>query len=160
MLYLLDANVLITADRDYYPMDRIPQFWDWLLEHSAKGNIKMPCEIFDEVVNGRADDLVKWLKANKTDVQLDEEVDIDLLREVIDLGYAPDLKDVEVEKLGADPFIVAYARMKPGRCVVTLETSTPKKQRANRHVPDVCKSFSIQCCDTFTLIRELDFRIK
>ncbi len=32
MLYLLDANVLIDADRDYYPIDRVPEFWDWILE--------------------------------------------------------------------------------------------------------------------------------
>ncbi len=27
-LYLVDANVLIRAHEDYYPLDRIPQFWD------------------------------------------------------------------------------------------------------------------------------------
>lgn len=31
MLYLLDANVLIRAHSDYYPIDRIPQFWEWLI---------------------------------------------------------------------------------------------------------------------------------
>ena len=32
VLYLLDANVLIDANRDYYPVARVPEFWDWLLE--------------------------------------------------------------------------------------------------------------------------------
>lgn len=27
MLYLLDANVLITASRLYYPVDQVPEFW-------------------------------------------------------------------------------------------------------------------------------------
>ena len=31
MLYLLDANVFIDANRDYYPLDRFPEFWDWLV---------------------------------------------------------------------------------------------------------------------------------
>jgi len=26
-VYLLDANVFIRADADYYPLDRIPGFW-------------------------------------------------------------------------------------------------------------------------------------
>lgn len=30
MLCLLDANVLIGAHNDYYPIDRMPQFWEWL----------------------------------------------------------------------------------------------------------------------------------
>ncbi|MCY4508918.1 MAG: DUF4411 family protein [Acidobacteria bacterium] len=32
MLYLLDANVLIDAHRDYYPLGRVPEFWDWLID--------------------------------------------------------------------------------------------------------------------------------
>lgn len=32
-VYLIDANVLIRAHGDYYPIDRIKPFWDWLLAH-------------------------------------------------------------------------------------------------------------------------------
>jgi hypothetical protein len=159
MLYLLDANVLITADRLYYPMDRVPQFWDWILEQSSAGNIKIPFEIYGEIVDGKADDLVKWLKANKAVIQLDEEVDVALVQEVIERGYAEDLNDVELDQIAKDPFLVAYARMKPNRCVVTLENSSPRKQRANRKIPDVCSTFGVACCDTFQLIRDLDFKI-
>jgi hypothetical protein len=34
-LYLLDANVLIPAHEDYYTIDRIPHFWEWLLEMAS-----------------------------------------------------------------------------------------------------------------------------
>nr|WP_234706678.1 DUF4411 family protein [Ensifer aridi] len=27
-VYLLDANVLITAKNQYYPIHRVPEFWD------------------------------------------------------------------------------------------------------------------------------------
>ena len=30
VLFLIDANVLIRAHEDYYPIDRVPQFWRWL----------------------------------------------------------------------------------------------------------------------------------
>lgn len=160
MLYLLDANVLITADRLYYPMDRIPQFWTWVLEQSNIGNIKIPYEIYDEMADGKADDLVRWLKTNKDVILLDEEVDVILLQEVIDGGYAEGLNDVELDQIAKDPFLVAYARMKSNRCVVTLEQSSPRKQRANRKIPDVCNTFGIPCCDTFQLIRALDFKIR
>ncbi|MDE0019943.1 MAG: DUF4411 family protein [Candidatus Poribacteria bacterium] len=42
MQYLLDANVLIDAKRDYYPMTRVPDFWEWLLElfRPNKGLVK------------------------------------------------------------------------------------------------------------------------
>ena len=50
MLYLLDANVLIDANRDYYPIARVPEFWDWLLEMGRLGRIKIPLEIYEEVI--------------------------------------------------------------------------------------------------------------
>ena len=42
MRFLLDANVLIDANRDYYPIERIPEFWDWLAYQGRQGNVKIP----------------------------------------------------------------------------------------------------------------------
>jgi hypothetical protein len=42
VLFLFDANVLITASNTYYPIDLIPEFWSWV-EHQGKiENIKIP----------------------------------------------------------------------------------------------------------------------
>ena len=49
MLYLLDANVLIRAHEDYYPIDRVPQFWVWLLGLAEAGHAKLPFEIYHEI---------------------------------------------------------------------------------------------------------------
>jgi len=63
-----------------------------------------------------------------------------------------------VEKLGRDPFLIAYALVDvENRTVVTTEVSSTKKRRANRRVPDVCKDFNIECIDTFKLTSELVF---
>ena len=40
LLYLLDANVLIDADRDYYPIDRVPEFWNRLAVMAELGQIR------------------------------------------------------------------------------------------------------------------------
>ena len=40
-LYLLDANVLIRAHEDYYPVDLIAPFWAWLVDMGATNTIKM-----------------------------------------------------------------------------------------------------------------------
>jgi len=62
--------------------------------------------------------------------------------------------------MGKDPFLVAYAMMFDSRTVVTKETSKPRKLRANRHLPDVCKTMGVTWIDDFELYRRLDFRIK
>ena len=161
MLYLLDANVLIAAHRDYYPVKRVPEYWDWLRHQAELGTVKVPWEILDEVKRGtRPDDLIKWLK-NETvrDVLvLDEDPDLAVVRRVIEEGYAPDLDEAELEKLGRDPFLIAYALKEPARrCIVTAEVSTPSKERANRKVPDVAEGLGVRSIDPFKFARELDF---
>jgi hypothetical protein len=159
LLYLLDANVLITANREYYPLERVPEFWEWLVHNGTLGRVKMPIEMIEEVSGGN-DDLATWIgiDSHLRALRFEEEVDIDLVQKTINEGYARDLLDHEIEKLGRDPFLVSYAlRSLPDRCVVTTEVSKPKKQRANRHVPDVCQQLQIACLNSFSLIRALNF---
>ena len=56
MLYLFDANVLITASNTYYPIDQVPEFWGWLRFQGQAGKIKLPLEIMEEILAGRKDD--------------------------------------------------------------------------------------------------------
>ena len=158
MLYLLDANVLIDAHRDYYPLERVPEFWDWLLDRAATQQVKIPLEMYEEILVGKEDDLTRWLKDNRQAVLLDETVETALVAQVTERGYAPDLSEEEIEHVGRDPFLIAYAFRQPAlRTVVTTEASRPKKQRANRHIPDVCNALGVLHCNTYDLIRELDF---
>lgn len=159
MLYLLDANVLIDANRDYYPIERVPEFWGWLENAGGNGNAKIPIEVYEEIREG-TDALANWAREDsiRTALLLDEEVDVSLVQKVVDHGYASDLTDDEVEKIGRDPFLIAYALADTSqRCVVTTEVSKPRKTRANRHVPDVCSTLGIRCCHTFQFVRALDF---
>ncbi|MDE2785405.1 MAG: DUF4411 family protein [Chloroflexota bacterium] len=139
-------------------MDRVPEFWDWLAAMGQRGLVKAPREVYDKVT--QADDaLSRWLKRNREALLLAEMINGDLIRRVIDEGYAPDLTDVEIEQLNEDPFLVAYALADPEqRRVVSTERSRPSARRANRRIPDVCRDFGIPCHDTFRFIRELDFR--
>ena len=52
MLYLIDANILITANNNYYPVDAVPEYWAWLEYMATRGDLKMPIEIFDEIKEG------------------------------------------------------------------------------------------------------------
>lgn len=164
MLYLLDANVLITANAQYYAINAVPEFWSWLAHKGNNGEIKIPIENFEEVTEGRTDDpLYKWItdQANKTSILLNEEADPVLVERVLTNGYAPDLTDDEIEQIGRDPFLIAYALADlSGRCVVTTEASKPSRRRHNRHIPDVCASLGVPCCNTFTMLKALSFSTK
>src|SRR5271156_18925 len=111
MLYLVDANILITANSSYYPIDQVPEFWSWLQYQGAAGRVKIPLEIMEEVREGRKDNdpLIDWISQDENaDALLFEEiVDPALVQRVVLIGYADDLTDDEVEKIGRDPFLIA-----------------------------------------------------
>ncbi len=158
MLYLLDANVLIDANRDYYPIERVPEFWDWLADCAVNQQTKIPLEMYEEVIEGRPDQLTCWLKQKKSTIVLDENVDRGLIAQVM-ACYGSDLNDEDIRKLGRDPFLIACALRDPTqRFVVTTEVSKPKRIGANRHIPDVCWDLELRCCNTFEFIRTLNFR--
>ena len=119
----------------------------------------MPLEVYEEIKDGN-DNLAAWAKDDDIAglLLLAEEADVSLASKVTDDGYAPDLTDEEVEKIGRDPFLIAYAIAALGqRCIVTTEVSKPNRRRASRHLPDVCSDFGVPCCNTFEFVRTLDF---
>jgi hypothetical protein len=88
VLYLFDANVLITASNTYYPIDQIPEFWEWLQFQGRGGTIKLPLEIMEEILAGKKEDdpLLTWIKdaVNRQALSLDEVIDPDLVSRVVD----------------------------------------------------------------------------
>jgi hypothetical protein len=61
VLYLLDANVLITAHNSYYPIDRVPEFWEWLAHVCSEEHAKVPIELHEEITVGN-DALADWAR--------------------------------------------------------------------------------------------------
>jgi hypothetical protein len=158
LVYLLDSDALIRADRQYYPPNRFPIFWTWLFHMGISGSAKVPREQYEEIVSGRGG-LVDWLRREevKQALLLAEDADPALVAEVTLRGYGQ-LDEVGLEKVGRDPFLIAYAFAgRAQRTVVTLEVSALRRQGANRKIPDVCAQLGIACCDLFEFISALDF---
>ena len=57
-------HVLTTASRDYYPIERVPEFWQWLLHMGASDQLKLPVEVVEEVRAGN-DDVAPWLAVQR-----------------------------------------------------------------------------------------------
>jgi hypothetical protein len=107
------------------------------------------------------DPLLLWLDdaVIKKALLLDEKIDPDVVNTVVEVGYADDLTDDELEEIGRDPFLIAYGIVGGGeRCVVTIGASKPSKKRQNRKVPAVCETFGLPCCNPFKVNRDLGFK--
>lgn len=157
MLYLLDASTLINAHRNWYALNRVPEFWRWLLHHAEAGTLKMPSEIFAEVENG-TDELAAWMKdpEHKKALRFTEEADLAKVQAVL-AKYGGDPSEADLIKIGQDPFLIAAALGQTDRCVVTAEVSKSSKQGANRKVPNVCDDCGVLWLSPIDFINKLDF---
>lgn len=52
MAYCLDADVLINAHRQHFPMDVVPGFWDALDRAGRQGQIFVIHEVYRELKEG------------------------------------------------------------------------------------------------------------
>ncbi len=157
MLYLLDANALITAHNTWYGHRRVPEFWRWLIHHGELGTVKMPAEIYAEVEGGN-DELAKWMHdiATKKALLLSEASDPDAVQAILGF-YGDPLTDADLITIGQDPFLIAAALGHADRSVVTAEVSKPKRTGARRHVPDVCGDCGVSWMNPVSFIADLDF---
>lgn len=160
MVHLLDANTLIDANRDYYGLDTVPQFWDWLIHMGNKGEVKIPLEIYEELKKGK-DALTEWVKREDVEEALlyDQDADPALVGQVLDVGYGPNLSDIQIEKIGRDPFLISYALTDPENiAIVTTEVSKPSTtEPSNKRVPDVCNTLGVSHLHTFRFTKVLGF---
>jgi hypothetical protein len=162
-MHLLDANVLIRADADFYPLDRLPQFWDWLIEKGGEGIVKIPAEIHAEIAVGNGQ-LAKWIRDRdvKAALLLDETPDPVLVQKALDQGYQakdPNFNDAELLKIGRDAFLVAYGLADATRIVVTREVSKRTKRLGASKLPDACDDCGVRWTTDYEMYRLLDFNL-
>ena len=135
MLYLLDANVLIDGNNHYYPIRRVPEFWNWLVHQGEQDQVKVPLEVYEKVTDAKKDAVSKWLRNNKDAMLFSEDIDADMVNFVIEQGYAADLTDDEIEQLNEDPLLIAYAHCRPHTALYSnnREIKTKKTKGKSPH---------------------------
>lgn len=158
--YLLDANVLIQANNEYYPMRHVPGFWETLVEAGRSGTVGTIDRIRDEL-RREGDELWDWVRndfAPAVHTSRDETVVV-AYREVMKWVQDNDQYFDEAKRefaTVADAWLVAYAVAKSWT-VVTQETFAPDIRRAVK-IPNACAAFDVECINTFALIRRLNVK--
>ncbi len=156
-LFVLDANVFITAHRRHYGFDICPGFWECLIYFCCEHRLLSIDRVRDELV-GSGDALSNWARDAPSDLFISsmEKPVSDAYREVMRWVYAndqflPQAKD-EFSR-GANGRLVAYVRANDA-ILVTLETYS---QYVRRRVPlpNVCRQFRVTYIDTFEMLRRL-----
>ena len=158
--YILDTNVFIEAARRYYAFDIAPPFWESLIHHAANGRIQSVDHVRKELERGK-DDLAIWATTDFSDAfaSTDQDDVIESYSKVMSWVQAQDQFSDAAKAdfaVGADGWLVAYARSKAG-IVVTHEVLDPSIKR-KVPIPNVCEAFGVSFCDTFEMLRQLGVR--
>jgi hypothetical protein len=157
-VFLLDANVLITAKNSYYGFSLCPGFWDALVAAHQQNRVFSLDKVRDELLKGD-DDLVTWVKTKVPEGFFLNSVDADVVKHfgVMQNWAAQNAKFTPGAREDfarvADGWLVAAAQAK-GLVVVTLEGHQPEARR-RVPIPNVCRQFSVRHANTFEMLRAL-----
>ena len=158
-LYVLDADVFISAKSTYYGFDICPSFWTWLERLHQAGQICSIDRVRDEIVSPAKDELVQW--ATKTIPRAffrpvaDEAIVSEFQRIITWVNGRSNLQPAASAKFatGADGWLVAFATVHSA-VVVTNEQPRPEAKREVK-LPDVCNQFNVPWCNTFQMLKRL-----
>jgi len=161
--FLLDANIFIQANRQYYSFDICPGFWESLVFHNSGKRLFSIDRVKEELDEGDDDDKLKvWatkVMPPNCFISTDDKAIIKRYREIVRWvnqqtqyreGVVADFMSV------ADGWLVACAKAKE-MVLVTHEVYRPE-QRNKVPIPNICKAFDVEYVNSFEMLRTLRVR--
>jgi hypothetical protein len=149
LIYSVDSSALIHAWRRAYPPKHFRGFWkeiDGLIE---AGRLYSSVEVLREIER-KDDELHDWCRAR---ADIFKPIDDGVQDQVIEImGLYPRLVDTVKGRSGADPFVIALARMNDPEWIVLSEESNGRKDSPK--IPDVCHGEGLRCMRLVELIVE------
>lgn len=95
---LLDSNILITGERDYYPHDIFPSVWEAVSASIVEKRAIVLDVVYNEIVKGQGW-LAEWMKRHKTYVVGTDQQDIvDAYQQVLAFVFNPGNKFTKAAK--------------------------------------------------------------
>jgi hypothetical protein len=147
-IYCFDTSALLDAWNRSYPPDVFPQLWTSLEESIKSGELIAPEEVRLEL-SKKDDGLYKWAKKQRPFIADLDDAQQRSAAEI--LSQFPRLVDTRRGRSGADPFVVALARVR-GAVVVTGENDDGTADKPK--IPTVCTAFSVRSIKVLEFIRE------
>ena len=155
-MFLLDANIFITAKNNYYGTDFAPGFWGWIAEEYTVNDLRSIAAVRDELL-AQEDALTVWARRMPEDFWLEEvDTDVPSLRAIAAWTMTGDPRFKQQTRTDflatADYRLVAQAHAGE-HVVVTHEVPQPEGKKKIK-IPDVCVAFNVEQRGPFGLFRE------
>jgi hypothetical protein len=134
-------------------LEVFPGVWEKIEEMISEQLICSVDEVYYEIL-AQDDILADWVKMRK---QIFLPIDEDIQRNAIDILKAhSNLLDIKKNKSGADPFLIAVARVH--ECTVVTEEK-PSGGPERSKIPDVCSAYGIECIKLLEMLKREGLRL-
>lgn len=156
-MYLLDANVFITAKNLHYGFDFAPGFWEWLDRGHSAGLLCSVDAVGHELAAG-ADELSTWSASRGALFLRPDSATLPSLQTVARWATSSGFTSSAVHTFldSADYQLVAYAHAH-GHTVVTHERPAPEARRRIL-IPNACVAMGVPWIDPYTMLRRENVR--
>ena len=158
-LYVVDANVFMTAWHDHYPPDLYPGFWECLEQYSQEGRLLSIDHVRSEILSPI--DLIAWMDRHwqGSFVFSGEQEVVQVFSDMQtwvqgNEQFSSAAKDDFART--ADGWLAAYARIH-NAIVVSNEVFDPNVKR-RVPLPNLCKQFGVAHSNTIGMLRGLGVR--
>ena len=149
VVYSLDTSALFAAYNERYPIENFAPFWRKIEELIKNHRLKMVEIAFEEAMKDKG--VKEWCDQNQLEPYLLWTTDGSIQNEVRKiLSVFPRLLDARSGKSGADPWVVALARISRNCIVLTEEGPTNQPHRPK--IPEACNHFGIKYIKLVDLI--------
>ena len=152
-MYLLDANIFISAKNAHYGLDFVPAFWQWLATSHAAGRVYTVAAVADEISAGD-DELATWFKAQPRSFFLAPNAStVQSLQTLAEWASSQNFHRAAINDFlqSADYYLVAQAHVS-GHTVVTHERSAPQAMKKIK-IPQACAALGVPCITPWGMLR-------
>lgn len=136
-----------------YSEDVFEGIWRHILNEIEKGTIMSCEEVYEELKNQDDEFLKKIDNYRYMFIDINDEIQseiINILRE------HENILDLKKKKSGADPFVIATAKVY--KCTVVTEESRTNSEKREK-IPNVCDAYGIKCITFLEMLRELNIKV-
>ncbi|MHB9004007.1 MAG: DUF4411 family protein [Coriobacteriia bacterium] len=160
-MFLLDANVFITAKNTYYGTDFAPGFWNWIAEEHDVIGLGSVVAVREELL-AQEDALSDWTRSLPDGFWLEEAgADVVALRDIATWAMSGDPRfrhEARIEFLASADFRLLGQALAGKHAVVTHEVAQPEGKKKIK-IPDVCAAFGVEQREPFELFRHLGLHL-
>jgi hypothetical protein len=152
-MYLLDANVFITAKNVHYDFTVVPGFWDWI-DHAVSNRQAVSIDRVLSELRAQRDELSRWVQGRPEMFRRTTDALAPALARIA--AWATSQPHYEAAALAtfldsADYYLVAHA-LTFGDTVVTHEVPAPSARKRVK-IPDACRGVGVDYVSPFAMLR-------